>query len=280
MTNCPNGAACSPCPGSNNQVCLPENIPLTWYEIDHLSDGVSHIHEIFVGDWLRCNIWHVRGRDRDLLIDSGMGLRPLKAEIAQLCERPVTAISSHAHFDHIGGAHEFDERLAHPLEAHIHADPTHAATALSPAWLRAETVTALPHEGFDIQKFTIRPAPLTGHLNEGDVVDLGNRTFEVFHLPGHSPGSIALFEKTTGIMLSGDVVYDGDLFDTVYHSDKYVYEASLKRLREMPLSVVHAGHGGSFSRARMQTIIDEYLAGGRRIGDVETWLQDTLKETT
>lgn len=243
-----------------------------WFEVRHLADGISHIRERHVGDWLRCNIWHVRGRDRDLLVDSGMGLRPLKQEIAALAERPVTAVSSHAHFDHIGGAHEFAERLGHKAEAHIHADPTWAATAANRQWIRAETISALPHAGYDIEAFSLRPAPLTGHLDEGDAVDLGDRVWRVFHLPGHSPGSIALLEEATGILLSGDVVYDGDLFDTVYHSDREVYRRSLARLREMPVTTVHAGHGLSFGRERLKRIIDEYLAGGRRIGDLDEWL--------
>jgi glyoxylase-like metal-dependent hydrolase (beta-lactamase superfamily II) len=243
-----------------------------WYEVRHLADGISHIRESYVGDWLRCNIWHVRGRDRDILIDSGMGMRSLKHDIAALAERPVTAISSHAHFDHIGGAHEFAERLGHKAEAHIHADPTWAHTAANRQWIRAETISALPHEGYDIDSFAIVPAPLTGYLDEGDVVDLGDRVFQVFHLPGHSPGSIALYEEKTGIMLSGDVVYDGDLFDTVYHSEPEVYHRSLRRLREMPVNVVHAGHGGSFDRERLKLIIDEYFAGGRRIDNLEEWL--------
>lgn len=251
---------------------MKKPVATDWYEVRHLSDGISHIRERHVGDWLRCNIWHVRGRERDVLIDSGMGMRPLKADIAALAERPVTAISSHAHFDHIGGAHEFGERLGHRAEAHIHADPSWANTAANRYWIRAETISALPHEGYDIETFEITPAPLTGFLDEGDVVDLGDRHFQVLHLPGHSPGSIALLEEKTGILLSGDVVYDSDLFDTIYHSEPEVYAESLERLREIPVSVVHPGHGLSFGRDRLKLIIDEYLAGGRRIGDVEKWL--------
>ncbi|MFT5663021.1 MAG: glyoxylase-like metal-dependent hydrolase (beta-lactamase superfamily II) [Gammaproteobacteria bacterium] len=84
-----------------------------WYEVTTFSDGVSLIREKYVADWLRCNIWHIRGINCDLLIDSGMGLRPLKLEIVTLTERPVTVISTHCHFDHIGGAPEFYCRLGH-----------------------------------------------------------------------------------------------------------------------------------------------------------------------
>lgn len=249
------------------------NLPTAriWFERQTVADGISLIRERHVAAWLRCNIWHVRGRDRDLLIDSGMGLRPLKAEIASLTDRPVIAVSSHAHFDHIGGAWEFAVRLGHAAESAIHAAPGLDNTCAR-AWLRAEMLTALPGPGYDFSAFTIRPAPLTGHLDEGDLVDLGDRAFRVLHLPGHSPGSIALYEPATGTLFSGDIVYDGELIDNAYHSDPAAYRASLDRLRELPVTVVHAGHFTSFGRQRMLDIIDEYLTGGRRLGRVEDWL--------
>ena len=94
-----------------------------WYEIAKVDHGLSRILERHVAPWMRCNMWLIHGRDRNLLIDSGMGLRPLKPEIAALGERPVTAVCTHCHFDHIGCAHEFDTRLGHALEAHDYAAP-------------------------------------------------------------------------------------------------------------------------------------------------------------
>jgi glyoxylase-like metal-dependent hydrolase (beta-lactamase superfamily II) len=102
---------------------------------------------------------------------------------------------------------------------------------------------------------------------------LGDRACNVFHLPGHSPGSIALYEKSTGTLFASDTVYDGALFDTVYHSDRAIYRESLKRLRELPVSVVYGGHNGVFGRDRMIEIIDAYLAGGQAIGDVSNWIK-------
>ncbi|TGV95685.1 MBL fold metallo-hydrolase, partial [Mesorhizobium sp. M2E.F.Ca.ET.154.01.1.1] len=44
-----------------------------WYETIRMADGVTLIHEPWIKPFFRCNIWHVRGRDRDLLFDSGLG---------------------------------------------------------------------------------------------------------------------------------------------------------------------------------------------------------------
>ena len=248
------------------------DVAASWYEAESIGDGVSRIRETHVATWLRCNIWHVRGRERDLIIDTGMGLRPLTAEVTTLSGRPLTAIVTHTHFDHMGGLHQFEERCGHRAEADISASPSLASTAADTGFVRAQTFTALPFAGFTHENYTVTPAPLTRLLDEGDVIDLGDRVFHVLHLPGHSPGSIALYEQRTRILFSGDVVYDGDLFDTVYHSDRDLYRASLQRLRELPVSTVHGGHYDSFGAGKMRLIIDEYLAGGRSIVDEQAWI--------
>jgi glyoxylase-like metal-dependent hydrolase (beta-lactamase superfamily II) len=213
----------------------------------------------------------IHGRDRDLLVDSGMGLRPIKPEIAALRDRPVTAVCTHCHFDHIGCAHEFDVRLGHRSDAGIHAAPDLDRTCAR-NWITGELLTALPHEGYDLAQYRITPAPLTCYLDEGDVIDTGDRVFHIFHLPGHSPGSIALYEKSTRTLFSGDIVYDGQLIDNAWHSDPAAYRESLHRLRELPVELVHAGHEASFGRDRLLHLIDSYLAGGLRITNVHDWL--------
>lgn len=243
-----------------------------WFKARRLGNGITHIHEIHVAHWLRCNIWHVTGRERDLIIDTGMGLRHMTREIAELSGRPITAIMTHSHFDHAGGMHEFEHRCGHPAEAGIIAAPTAANTVADTGYVRADTFTMLPYAGFSHDSYRVRAAPLTQHLGEGDVIDLGDRVFGVFHLPGHSPGSIALYEEATGILFSGDVIYDGALIDDLYHSDADVLAQSHARLRELPVETVHAGHFASFGRARLHELLDEYANGGLRVGDPATWI--------
>ena len=252
------------------------SIAQDWYEVIPVGVGIHLIRERYVAKWLRCNMWHIHGENRDLLIDSGMGLRSLKQEVSLLTEKPVDCISTHCHFDHIGGANEFGSRLGHHSEAEIHAFPTERNTAGYADFVRAETFSALPYEGFEFSQYSVKPAPLTGYLDEGDVIDLGNRHFVVFHLPGHSPGSIVLYEKATGTIFSGDVVYDGALLDTLYHSDRETYQASLRRLKELPIKVVHGGHYDSFGKERLYHIIDRYLSGEGRVENAAAWVEQQL----
>ncbi len=105
--------------------------PSGWYETIPFADGLTLIHEPLIHPFYRCNMWHVTGRERDLLVDTGLGATSLTRALPFLRERPLICLSSHCHFDHIGSTHEFAERLVHPAEAHILADPR-------PEWTLAE----------------------------------------------------------------------------------------------------------------------------------------------
>ncbi|MBK9179641.1 MAG: MBL fold metallo-hydrolase [Acidimicrobiales bacterium] len=234
-----------------------------WFEVTPLADGVTHVHEPHIKAFYRCNVWHVRGRDRDVLVDSGMGVVGLRQQVARLAERRVLAVATHTHFDHIGAHHEFAERAVHRAEAPLLAAPGRAATLAEP-FVTDDMFDRLPPGGFRSDRYQVTPAPATLLLDDGDVVDLGDRHLEVLHVPGHSPGGIALWEERTGILFSGDTVYDGELLDDLPGSDVDAYVRSMERLRALPVRVVHGGHLPSFGRARFVELIDAYLAARSR----------------
>jgi len=244
---------------------LPSATPEEWYEQVPFGEGVRLIHEPFMPFFFRCNMWHVRGRDRDLLIDTGSGALSLTAQMPWLMERPTICLLSHSHWDHIGSAHEFAERLVHPAEADILANPTNAATlaakyATDDLAIEAEMFTRRP-PGWRGSAYRLLSAPPTRLVDEGDSIDLGDRRLTVLHTPGHSPGHVSLFEERTGILFAADVVYDGPLVDTLHHSDVPTYRATMRRLRDLRPSIVHGGHFPSFGPTRYRELIDAYLAG-------------------
>jgi len=120
-------------------------------------------------------------------------------------------------------------------------------------------ITALPHADFDLRTFTCPPARPTGLVEEGDVIDLGNRVLEVLHLPGHSPGSIGLWESATGILFSGDAIYDDPLLDELPGSEIASYLNTMRRLEKLQARVVHAGHDPSFDGLRLRQLARAYL---------------------
>ncbi len=237
--------------------------PADWWRLRPVGDGVTWIDEPHIREFYRCNVWHVRGRDADLLVDSGMGVVSLRERVALVTERPVQAVASHTHFDHIGCHHEFACRLCHAAEAEILAHPTRASTLADP-YVVDEIFTTLPPEPYASALYAVPSAPATRLLHDGDIVDLGDRHFEVIHNPGHSPGGIALWEAATGILFSGDIVYDGPLIEDTYHSDPADYHRSMVRLHDLPVRVVHGGHFASYDRARHRQIIGDWLAAKER----------------
>jgi len=237
---------------------------IDWYETIRFSDDITLIHEPWIVPFYRCNIWHARGRDRDLLFDSGLGHFSLRTHVPLVAERPLLAVASHTHFDHIGCHHEFTDRAVHGAEAEILADPKNELT-LADKYATDDMFLRQP-EGWDAAAYHIKPAPAGRLLNHGDVVDLGDRAFEVVHTPGHSPGGIGLFEHASGIFFSGDIIYDGPLIDDAYHSDVETYAETLHQLRSLPVSLVHGGHFPSFGRTRYHQLIDAYLDGKRKPG--------------
>ena len=234
--------------------------PEEWWRIRHLDDGVTWIDEPHIREFYRCNVWHVRGRDGDMLVDSGMGAVSLRERVALVSERPLQAVASHTHFDHIGCHHEFDCRLCHEAEAELLAHPTRANTLADP-YVVDEIFTTLPPAPYLSTSYAVKAAPATRLLVDGDMVDLGDRHFEVIHTPGHSPGGIALWEAATGILFSGDTVYDGPLIEDTYHSNAGDYHRSMVRLHDLPVRVVHGGHFPSYGWERHRQIIGDWLAG-------------------
>jgi glyoxylase-like metal-dependent hydrolase (beta-lactamase superfamily II) len=244
-----------------------------WYEWRRIDDDITFLWEPHVVPLMRCNMWLVRGRDRDMLVDTGMGLVSLREAAREVFEKPVTAVATHAHSDHIGSHHEFEERVVHALEAADLAEPytlpidtRGMSGGLLDSLLNAgyhvpeSLIEALPHEGYDTDAYIIQPAPPTRIVEEGSIIDIGDRQFEVMHLPGHSPGSIGLYEEKTGILIAGDAVYDGPLIYEGPGTDLGDYAATLERLKALPVSTVHGGHDPSFGRARLVEICDDYLS--------------------
>ena len=195
--------------GSFPVMTLP--VVLHWYGLRSVDDRTwcltePHVHPIF-----SANIFLVLGRDADLVIDSGMGIAPLRPVLDELRpdpERPLKLFTTHTHVDHIGAAHEFDIRLVHPIEADgLEApEPYSLSSADIPEAFRTLfldagypplwplLIDALPAAGYDPTSYALKSAPATGMLEDGDIVDLGDWQAEVIHMPGHSPGQSVLWQ--------------------------------------------------------------------------------------
>ncbi|MGF6571629.1 glyoxylase-like metal-dependent hydrolase (beta-lactamase superfamily II) [Paraburkholderia sp. GAS333] len=171
------------------------------------------------------------------MIDTGLGVASLYDALNRTVGKPITAVATHTHLDHVGGHHEFSHTVVHQAEAQNLRSPVWRGTLLSSGLgddflqyldrvgypIEADLLTALPHAEYDMAKYQVQDSHVSEIVKEGDVIDVGDRAYEVLHLPGHSPGSIGLWDVSTGTLFSGDAIYDGPLLDDIDGADVSEY---------------------------------------------------------
>ena len=93
------------------------------------------------------------------------------------------------------------------------------------------------------------PAPdISKELQEGDTIELGTETFEVLHVPGHSPGSIVLYNAKVHVLFAGDVLFEGSIGRTDLQGGNYtqLIKGIQDKLLVLPdETVVYSGHGSA-----------------------------------
>ncbi len=210
-----------------------------WFDVREAEPGIFIIEEPLHAE--RVKSYLIVGSERAALIDTGMGVGDMAAVVRDLTDKPVTVLLSHAHWDHIGGNTGFEEILIHPAEAD--ELPKGFPNERLQRWFAPERLSGPLPEGVSVDTLTIPPSTATGLLNEGDVIDLGDRQLEVWHLPGHSPGGLVFIDRANGVLFSTDLAYQGNLY--AYRGpDLATYRASLDRLATLApdLRVVYPSH--------------------------------------
>jgi glyoxylase-like metal-dependent hydrolase (beta-lactamase superfamily II) len=238
-----------------------------WFFIEPADEfGVRRIRETYVHEYGGGSIWLVEGEKRALLVDTGVGVAPLRQFVETVTTKPVLAFASLGYYDHAGGLHQFDERLIHAADAHRVRHPDRHNTAADR--YMGGAFDALPFEGFDPHSWVMPGTTPTRLLADGDVLDLGGRVFEVQHLPGVTDGACALFEHATGVLFTGetlvwdgDFVYDGEPAEVCDDADRAAFRKSMARLTALPARAVYPPHFGRGDVADMRRAIAGYLAG-------------------
>ncbi|AGB44413.1 Zn-dependent hydrolase, glyoxylase [Mesorhizobium australicum WSM2073] len=230
-----------------------------WFSRETVGRDITRIWEPYVHAYFRSNIFHVRGRDIDLVIDAGMGLVPLRPMLNLPGTKPVAAVATHIHVDHVGGLNEFETRAGHREEAAFFADMADEHTLAHLFRAQPEPVRRSPDGAWSPRSFQVRPAPLTQILEEGDKIETGDRSLRVLHFPGHSPGSIGLLDEGHGEFFAGDAVYRGRLIDDLPGSDVQAYRKTMQQLLQIEFSRAYCGHGEPIDQNELRSIARAYL---------------------
>ena len=139
------------------------------------------------------------GREKALLIDSGMETRNAKELAESLTDLPVMLLNTHADRDHIGSIAEFDR---------FYMDPAECSNLFHSQDPGGEVVP----------------------VRDGDVLDLGDRPLRIIGLPGHTPGSIAVLDENRRRLFSGDPIQTGTIFMFGVQREMHAYMLSLQYL--------------------------------------------------
>ncbi|MCM1172052.1 MAG: MBL fold metallo-hydrolase [Clostridium sp.] len=157
------------------------------------------------------------GDKKAMLIDTGFGTLQLRELVAGLTDLPVFLVNTHTDKDHTGCNRDFKPVYMHPAEME------HYKKSLPEGCLLEDV---LP-------------------LWEGDIIDLGFWKFEVILTPGHTPGSIMLLEREKRMLLSGDMIQDGDIFMFGEGRNMQAFQCSLRKISAMAdaFDTIWASHG-------------------------------------
>ena len=154
-----------------------------------VAEGVTLIKGID----FECCIWLVEGTESALLIDTGLGIGDLRAEVEELTKLSYRVVNTHGHGDHSGGNYAFDCVYMHE-----------AAAPCADIAMEMTGMVASPEELAAIRKRMEEKPTERRFIREGDVFDLGGRKLEVIETPGHTPGDVTLYDRVNGLLFSGD----------------------------------------------------------------------------
>jgi glyoxylase-like metal-dependent hydrolase (beta-lactamase superfamily II) len=167
-----------------------------------------------------------------LIVDPGAEAEKLISLIKQKKVKPQAILLTHAHFDHIGAVDEVRKEWDIPV--YLHEDEKD--------WLQNPSLNGSAR--LLSQSITAKPADVL--IEKEQSITIGSFQFDIFHTPGHSPGSVSYYFQEEGIVLSGDALFKQGVGRTDLTGGSYdtLMKSIHDRLLTLPEStIVLSGHG-------------------------------------
>lgn len=236
-----------------------------WFEVYKLTEGTYAIYEPF--QFEEAISYVVLGEEKAAVIDTGTGIGDLKQAVGELTDLPLSVINTHTHWDHIGDNHQFDEIVCYNHPECIDKLVNGVPNARLRRNLTGDSIWKPLPQDLDPNTWEIPSVKPTSLLEDGDVVDLGERILEVIYTPGHSPGSICLLDKKNRLLFIGDTFFPGPLY--AYPEDVNLddYISSIDRLKNRidEYDYLCSGHNDPWVKSevilRVAQAFEEILAG-------------------
>jgi len=208
-----------------------------WFTIDQFEKDSYIISEY--RHWEETHCYLLNGSEYSLLIDTGLGICNIHDQVMKLTDKPVIAVATHIHWDHIGGHKFFPDFYAHKAELN---------------WLAGEFPLTIEQikdmvvdrcdlpDGYDVNRYEFFQGQPTSVLKDNDTINFGDRFVQVVHTPGHSPGHMCFWENERGHLFTGDLVYKDTLFAYFPSTAPEAYLNSLERVSALPVKNVFPAH--------------------------------------
>lgn len=212
----------------------PDRQPL---EVRRLSHDVIMVREADHREAV--TFYLVVGSREVAVIDTGLGGGDLRGLVDRFSISRPLVLQTHLHWDHIGASRCFSDVRAHPAEMRL---PRVGWPWEPPAEPEAGDGADRPERERWAPGAGLR---ITGSLHHGDQIDLGGRSLEVIHTPGHSPGSVSFLDRAARALFSGDLCYLGQMLLFVPASDLTDFRGSLQTLADLAgeVDAIYPAHG-------------------------------------
>jgi glyoxylase-like metal-dependent hydrolase (beta-lactamase superfamily II) len=229
--------------------------PQFWFTAKKINNKIFLIEEKKYRE--HANLYLIKGKTFDLLIDTGLGVCDLKKYLSPISTN-LKVVNTHTHFDHMGGNFVFDEIAVHVYDKKILEHPTVLNTVSY--LIKEKDFIKKPYKKFKASNFKVKPSKITRVLLNNDTIDLGGMKLEIIHTPGHTPGSICLFDKKNKILFTGDTVYYGDIHYDLPTSDNADYKKSLLKLIRLKIKIVYPGHNKILTKSNFFKTIQKIIS--------------------
>ncbi len=208
-----------------------------WFTIDKIDADTYIISEY--RHWEETHCYLLNGSERSLLIDTGLGICNISDTVEKLTDKPVTAVATHIHWDHIGGHKYYSDFYAHEAEL----EWLNGGFPQSLEAIKGYVVERcdLPN-GYDVNTYELFQGTPTVVLHGGECIDIGGRYIEVMHTQGHSPGHMCFWERERDCLYTGDLIYKGTLAAWFPSTDPEAYLQSVEKVAELPVKRVLPAH--------------------------------------
>ncbi len=209
-----------------------------WFTVEKIDAGTFAVSEY--GHWEETHCYLLLGTDRAILIDTGLGVGDIGHVVRGLTDLPVLAVTTHVHWDHIGGHWCFGDIAVHEAERDWLAGKFPLPLAVV-----KRNLTAKPcrfPEDFSLEEYRVFQGEPRTVFRGGDSLDLGGRRIEVVHTPGHSPGHCCFYEPDRGYLYAGDLIYKGCLDAFYPTTDPELFFMSIKKVRQLDVCRIFPGH--------------------------------------